>query len=45
MDAADTVGYGDNRALIANFSGTFEALNTALDQLADFRWVKLHANS
>jgi hypothetical protein len=42
MDAADTVGDGNHRALIANFSGTLEALDPALDQFADFRWVKLH---
>ena len=26
-------------------SVTFDALDAALDQFADFRWVKLHANS
>jgi hypothetical protein len=45
MDTADTVGHGNNRALIANFSGIAKALNPALDQFADFRRVELHINS
>jgi hypothetical protein len=42
MDAADTVGDGDHRALVANVSRTLEALDAALDQFADFRRIKLH---
>ena len=45
MDAADTVGDGDDRALIANLSGFAKALDPALDQFADFRCVELHSNS
>ncbi|MNN87887.1 hypothetical protein D3C81_2055010 [compost metagenome] len=45
VDAADTVGHGNDRALIANLSCVAEPLNPALDQFADFRRVELHINS
>ncbi|MNS56143.1 hypothetical protein D3C72_889950 [compost metagenome] len=45
VDAADTVGDGNNRALITHFSAAVKTLDPALDQLADFRWVELHTNS
>jgi ribosomal protein L27 len=34
--AADTVGNGNNRTLIANFSGVVKAFDAALNQLTDF---------
>src|SRR5262249_24067646 len=45
VDAADTVCYGNYGALIAHFSAAVNALDPALDQLADFGWVELHTNS
>jgi hypothetical protein len=45
VDAADTVCDGNYGALIAHFSAAINALDPALDQLADFGWVELHTNS
>src|SRR5207253_3251278 len=42
VDAADTVGHGDHRALRAHIGIDTQLLDSALEQLADFGRVQLH---
>jgi hypothetical protein len=42
VDAADTVGDGHHRTLVAHFGGDAEIFDATLDQLADFGRIELH---
>jgi hypothetical protein len=45
VNAADAVGHGNDRTLIADLGGVAESLDPALDQFADFRRVELHVRT
>ncbi len=42
MDAANTVGHGNDRTLIANVGAGRQAINSALDQFRNFCGIELH---
>ena len=44
VDAADAVGHGDHRALVADVGGGRQALDPALDQFANLCGIELHVS-